>query len=349
MHGPGGVSGRLGPVSRPRRQPGPGHRPRWAALAEAQHGAVSRRQLIRLGLSRDQVRWLVASGRFQPLLHGVYAAFTGPVPWRTRLAAALLYAGPGAVIGGRTALRLHGVLDPPPEDRPDAEPVEVCIPHPRRVVATDGLLVRAQRRVEDRAQQLPWPPRLRVEEAVLDVAGQAADDERAIAVLLAAVQRRRTTPQRIRAALEGRARQPRRALVLEVLAEASEGVHSLLERRYLRDVERAHGLPAADRQHRAGQDGTGARYRDLRYRRERVVVELDGEIAHPEDARQRDAARNRGIVADGDVPLGYGWAEVAATPCATAAEVAAVLQARGWPGTPHGCGRPGCPFPPRST
>lgn len=306
---------------------------------------------MRLGLSRDQVRWLVASGRFQPLFLGVYAAFTGPVPWRTRLAGALLYAGPGAVIGGRTALRLHGVLDPPPDDQPlaehpsVAEPVEVCIPHPRRVVAIDGLEVRAMRRLDERTQGAPWPPRLRVEEAVLDVAGRATDDEQAIAVVLAAVQRRRTTPKRLTVALAGRARQPRRALLREVLTEASDGVHSLLERRYLHHVERAHGLPPADRQHRT-DTARGVRYRDLRYRRQRVVVELDGGIAHPDDARQHDAARNRGIVADGDVPLAYGWAEVATTPCTTAVEVAAVLMKRGWEGRPHACGRPDCPLPP---
>lgn len=321
-------------------------RPRWAGVAEQQHGAVSRRQLLDLGLSRDQVRWLVGSGRFQPLLLGVYATFTGPVPWRTRLAAALLYAGPGAVIGGRTALRLHGVLDRPAEDGPSGqEAIEVCIPRDRRVVAADGLVIRTRRGLAAQAQDVPWPPRLRVEEAVLDVVARAEDEDQAIALVLAAVQRRRTTPQRLRAALDRRTRMPRRSLLREVLTDASRGVHSLLERRYLRDVEQAHGLPRADRQHRSDTD-SGPRYRDLRYRRERVVVELDGEIAHPQDARQRDAARNRGIVADGDVPLAYGWAEVAGSPCTTAAEVAAVLRARGWTGTPHPCGRAGCPFPP---
>ena len=50
------------------------------------------------------------------------------------------------------------------------------------------------------------------------------------------------------------------------------GACSVLEWSYLRHVERAHGLPTADRQVRASARGTVCR--DVWYRRFRLVVEL---------------------------------------------------------------------------
>jgi hypothetical protein len=315
-----------------------GLRPNWEGLARDQCGAITRAQLLDLGWSADQVRWLVGSGRFQQLHRRVYATFTGPLPDLTRLSGAVLYAGAGAVLSGRTALALHGMTDLRPGR------IEVCLPESRRVRPSPGLTLSSRRDLERRVQSAPWPPRIRLEEAVLDVADALADPSAVIALVLATVQQRRTTPQRLRAALKVRARHRWRRLVTEVIHESADGVHSMLERRYLHDVERAHGLPRAERQP-AERSGAGTRYRDLRYRQQRVVVELDGASAHPDHRKRHDDARNRGIVLAGDVPLVYGWVDVAGQPCRTAAEVAAVLAARGWPGRPRRCG-PGCPgFP----
>lgn len=309
----------------------------WTALADLQHGAVTRAQLLDLGVSVGAVRGLVGSGRFQKLYRGVFATFSGPVPWRTTVSAAVLSTGRDSAVAGRTALQLAGVLDAP------TPVIELCIPADRRVTQPPGLTVVTRANLAEVVQQVPWPPRLRLEEAVLDVAERQPDEAGTIAVLLAAVQRRRTTPARLRAALTARPRYRGRELLTEGLTEAADGVRSLLERRYLRGVERAHGLPQAVRQHR-DVTARGVRYRDLRYEEQQVVVELDGEIAHPETARRRDNARGRGIVLAGDVPLVYGWLEVVGTPCQVAAEVAAVLVARGWFGSPHPCG-PTCTLP----
>lgn len=205
------------------------------------------------------------------------------------------------------------------------------------MVRPPGLTLVTRANLEAVVQPVPWPPRLRLEEAVLDVAERQPDEGAAIAVVLAAVQRRRTTPARLRAALAARPRYRRRELISEVLTDAADGVHSLLERRYLQRVERAHGLPRAVRQFRE-LTADGVRYRDLRYEEQQVVIELDGVIAHPDDARRRDDARARGIVLAGDVPLVYGWTEVVGTPCQVATEVAAVLVTRGWSGSPRRCG-----------
>lgn len=310
----------------------------WADLAEAQYGVVTRRQLLELGVSSDQVRWLVGSGRFQVLHRGVFATFSGPVSWHARVAAAVLQAGPAAAVAGRTALRLHGVLEHPPER------IELCLPEglPRRgaAVRSGAVTVRRRRHLDAMVQTAPWPPRLRVEHAVLDVADTCTDVQAVVSLVLDAVRRRRTTATRLREALVGRARHRWRDLLGEVLQEADDGVHSMLERRYLHGVERAHGLPHAVRQVRAVAPD-GIRYRDLRYE-QGVVVELDGVLAHPPERKWRDDARARGIVAAGDVPLVYGWAEVVGQRCRTAIEVGAVLTARGWSGTLTACS-PTCP------
>jgi very-short-patch-repair endonuclease len=74
-----------------------------------------------------------------------------------------------------------------------------------------------------------------------------------------------------------------------------------------------------------------------------VAVETDGAAAHPEEARWRDIARDNAAAANGLVTLRYSWSDVTTRACHVAAEVAAVLSTRGWPGTPASCG-PACPL-----
>lgn len=115
------------------------------------------------------------------------------------------------------------------------------------------------------------------------------------------------------------------------------GVHSALERRYLIDVERAHGLPAGSRQRAVG--GT---HQDVYYDTFATVVELDGRAVHgTTEAARRDRQRDTLTLVRGDVTLRYGWDDVRHRPCAVAAEVATVLRSRGWQGHPRP-GRPGC-------
>jgi len=150
-------------------------------------------------------------------------------------------------------------------------------------------------------------------------------------------------PVLLRQNLDARPKTRWRAEIREALEDVASGVHSPLERRYLRDVERAHGLPTADRQACAVQNGRVVR-RDVRYRRYRVVVELDGAAYHPADRRLADARRDNAAAAHGMVTLRYGWSDVTTRPCQVAAEVAETLRARGWTGQPRRCG-PNCQLP----
>jgi len=57
-------------------------------------------------------------------------------------------------------------------------------------------------------------------------------------------------------------------------------------------------------------------YRDVRYLPYRLVVELDGRAAHPQDRRERDDLRDNSlVVADGTQTLRYGWRSVTTRAC----------------------------------
>jgi hypothetical protein len=154
-------------------------------------------------------------------------------------------------------------------------------------------------------------------------------------------QTRRTTPNRIRSALETRGRVPGKALLLDLLDDLATGACSVLEREYLR-IERLHGLPEGHRQKPATIAGRSS-FRDVDYEQFGVVVELLGRAFH-DDATSwdRDALRDLDTLVDTDRPtvrLTYGL--VFATPCLTVAKVGTLLNRRGWKGTIRAC--PACP------
>ena len=64
-------------------------------LAAAQDGLATRRQALECGISIDDLRHAIGQGkRWQRVVTGVYATFTGPLQERHLVRAALLHAGP---------------------------------------------------------------------------------------------------------------------------------------------------------------------------------------------------------------------------------------------------------------
>src|SRR5207248_5146337 len=75
----------------------------FSQCLEAQAAAIARRQGQDVGVDPETMRTRVRSGRWQRLQRGVYAAFSGDPVRETVLWAALLRAGPGAVLSHQTA------------------------------------------------------------------------------------------------------------------------------------------------------------------------------------------------------------------------------------------------------
>jgi hypothetical protein len=101
----------------------------------------------------------------------------------------------------------------------------------------------------------------------------------------------------------------------------------VLEYRYLRDVERAHGLPRSRHQVRVVIDGKTV-YRDVYYEEYQLAVELDGRLTHPEEERWRDSQRDNQASAHGVETRRYGWRDVYAHACETALLQAQILRQR---------------------
>jgi hypothetical protein len=304
-------------------------------LAQCQYGVVSRSQAIRAGLSPDMIKFRVTSGRWQQLHLGVYTTFSG-IPGRgARLWAALLAAGPGAVLSYQTAAELHGLSDKP------TSPIHVSIPRDRHLVTVEGVRLHRSARAVDAVEGGSQPPRTTVEETVLDLTQTAKSFDDVCGWVTRAVARELTDEARLNAAMTKRGRLRWRADLHGVLEAAVTGDDSVLEYRYHRDVERAHGLPEPERQVPfMAKDGRRGR-RDRVYQEYGVVVELDGRLAHPEENRWKDKARDNAAAAGGQQSLRYDWAAVTRHPCATAAEIAKVLRNHGWQGRPKPCS-PGC-------
>lgn len=75
------------------------NRQRLEQILRAQHYVISRQQAISCQIpSRTLDRWVAPGHRWQRVLPGVYAAVTGKLAPEQRLMAAMLYAGPDAVI-----------------------------------------------------------------------------------------------------------------------------------------------------------------------------------------------------------------------------------------------------------
>jgi very-short-patch-repair endonuclease len=305
----------------------------WEEIAAAQAGVLTRRQARDCGLSDDAIEVRLESGRWQRVHVGVLATFSGPLTRAAQVWAAVLAAGPGAVLSHETAAELAGLLTEP------VAVIHVTVPGERRVTGRPGLAVHRSRYVEATRHPALLPPRTRVEDTVVDLTQSCASLDAAIGWLVRAVASRLTTAPRLLAALNGRHRLRWRRVLTEALADVAEGCHSMLELRYAYRVERAHGLPRGRRQHRRV-----GWYDDVDYAEFGVSVELDGRAAHPAELAFRDHRRDNAAVLAGARVLRYGYADVAHRPCTVAQEVAAVLRAGGWLGRPRGCG-PGCSIP----
>lgn len=307
-------------------------------LLRHQDGVVSRSQLVGLGASPADVRRLLRRRDLVPIHARVYVDHSGRPTRRQREWAAVLACAPAA-LHRESALDGHGMTrdrSSPSDDRV----VHVLVDRERRLVPPPGVTVE---RVADRTtwvQDNRRPPRAQFDYALLKAASDRGEAD-AIALLSDAVHQGLTTANRLLKVVQQLPRLPQRAMLAGVLADVAAGTRSVLEQRYLRDVERAHALPEGERQLRRAT-ASGTVLRDVRYGSQTTLVELDGAFGHRDSVdRWADLQRDLDAAVEGHVTLRPGWAQVL-EPCRLTVLVAAVLQRRGWTGTPRSCGA-GCP------
>lgn len=304
----------------------------WRGQLTAQSGVINRRQLTSYGLAPHDVRRLLRRRDLVPLHPGVYVDHTGEPTWHQRAWGAVLLHPPAALWGPSV---LRALARTPPRD--DSGPVHVAVESHRHMKAVPGVVVHRTVDLRERVHARSAPPRMRTEEAVLDVAAVATDELAAIAALTDAVQQKLVKPWQLTRALRERARITRRDLLVAVVKDLAEKTDSVLEHRYLTHVERPHGLPRGQRQ--VSLPGSSAVH-DVVYDDPCVVVELDGRAHHSSHhQRSKDLDRDTTALLADHVTVRLGWSQVVGEPCRTASRVAALLAARGWVGSIRRCPR----------
>jgi very-short-patch-repair endonuclease len=248
-----------------------------AALADDQYGVVARRQLLALGVGNRAIGDRLAGGALITLHRGVYAVGHRRLRIEGRWLAAVLAAGPGAVLSHRDAAALHGIRKPP-------ESGKVTVTTPARARNTPALWVHGRRRLtaEDvttvRGIPVTSPARTLVDLAPMLTAAQIAatlgEADRKGLLDVAAL-------DRALCRTKGRHGQGHRRLLTALEAHEQRGITLLLselEERFL-DLVLDADLPRP--QLNVPVDGVSV---DALWPEQRLVVELDGWAYHRERA-----------------------------------------------------------------
>jgi very-short-patch-repair endonuclease len=315
-------------------------------LLVRQSDVITRRQALDAGLPATAVDNQLRSQRWQQLQRGVYACFSGSPARDSELWAAVLRAGEDAALSHLTAAELYGLTRGVSRGMSrgmSSEPpglIHVTVPASRRAGIIRGGVLHFSRFLEQTRHPMLLPPRTRIDDTVLDLAQISGTFDEAFDWVCRAVGRRLTTPARLRAALQARPRERWRTDLLAVLADVGDGAQSNLELRYVRKVERAHGLPAARRQAKIVTAGR-TRYVDNFYEEAKLAVELDGRAAHPPEQRWDDNHRDNEHARQGIMTVRYNWPDVNYRACAVAAQVGGLLELRGTTVQLRRCG-PSC-------
>jgi very-short-patch-repair endonuclease len=135
-----------------------------AQVANRQWGRVTWAQIRELGIDRARVSYWLKQGYLHRRLPGVYAVGHNSGSVEADLAAALLYAGPGAMLSHATAAWWLGLLDEPPR--------VIHVTTPRQCRSQPGVRVHERRKLKR-----TWHERLPVTtlpQTLLDLASQAS-------------------------------------------------------------------------------------------------------------------------------------------------------------------------------
>jgi very-short-patch-repair endonuclease len=251
-------------------------------LAERQHGKVSRRQLLDLGLGPKAIDYRLQSGELRPDGRGVYSLGHHPQSRESRWMAAVLYAGDGAVLSHWSAaahLALRGGGGPLSH-----------VTCPRRLRSTARIRMHYARLVDDEMTIDEGIPVTTPARTLLDLAPLLPSPTLG-RMIDAAPWSRGASLAELMERYAGRAGVPK---LKAVLAKWRPMTRSDLEATVLEAIERA-GLPRPEVN--AVVEGYEV---DSVWREHRVIAELDSYVTHgSRTAFERDRERDRKLAIAG--------------------------------------------------
>jgi very-short-patch-repair endonuclease len=293
------------------RPPGDTVERQLARSADDSHGVVTRPELLRAGVSVDEIKRRLRSGALIREYPGVYRVGHRAPSLEARYLAAVLACGEAALLCGRAAGYLFGAL------KGLAPPPEVMAPTRRCVKAVK---TRRSRSIDRRdATTFRRIPVTTLPRTLVDLAAVLDLDALARAFHEAEI-RHRTTPAQVEAVLERRPNSPGAARLRAVLHGDAPVLLSKLEQRFLA-LLRAAGLPLPLTNRPAGGHWVDCRWPD-----QRLTVELDSyRYHHSRHAWEQDRRRERQARARGDEFRRYTWADVHEQPQSMLAELRTLL------------------------
>lgn len=245
-----------------------------------------------LGYTASAIKHRIVRGEWRRLLPRTYLT-RDTVTWNDRLWAAVVFAGPGALLSGAAALCDSGLTT---VQRPRS--LLVLAPSGRGSHSTDWVRVRRSIRPMA-AELLPGPPRVTAARAVADLALERRDIDSVRALVADAVRREMCSIDELMAELLAG---PRRnsAFLRQAIDEVAAGAWSAPEARAAAALREAQVPPFEQNARIDLLDGRW-RYADFLWRELRAILEIDSERHHGLPP-QRDATRRRH---DELVALGY--------------------------------------------
>lgn len=303
-------------------------RSKVAAIAATQADVVSRSQLYAAGLCRGEVRAELRAGRWTAVGRHCICVHSGPLTTLGRHWAAVLEGGPRAFVDGDSSLVLAGLK------HYDVDRIRISVPRGARIRHRGTTVsIRQTRRWDPHDLEGTGLPRSRVPVAAIRAALWASSDRQAALLVTMVVQQRLATARQLAEEMLRVRRDKRRTFLHSVLLDLLGGVQSLGELDVIRGC-RDRGIPAPDTQV-LRRTGRGSIYLDLRWKRWKVVVEVDG--IHHLWAQQvvSDALRQNSVALSGDTVLRLPLLGLRACPDDFFEQIAEALRAAG------------CPFPMR--
>ncbi len=282
-------------------------------MASAAHGLVTHQQMVAAGVTLGEIRWRLQTGALLREHRGVYRVGHRAPSVEARYLAAVLACGEEAVLSGRAAAYLWGLL------RGSAPPAEVTAPTQRRVKG-----VRTRRVQQAMRESTVWRgiPITTVARTLVDLAAAVDETELARACHEAGV-RHHTTPRDVEAVLARCPSAKGAATLRAVLSGEVRVTLSELERRFLRRLRSAE-LPLPQTNRLAGSKRVDCRWTGLK-----LTVELDSYRFHnSRHAWEQDHRREREARARGDEFRRYTYGDVFEHPRLMMAELGALLEPR---------------------